>query len=64
MLVDNLRKAHRGNYGVILSLLGCLDHGVSTKQLVDKIIDSCKFRASIYRLFEAKDAYIVQAIMS
>lgn len=30
-----------GNYGVILSLLGCLDNGISTKQLVDRAIDAC-----------------------
>lgn len=42
MLMDSLRKAHMGNYGVILSLLGCLDHGMSTKQLVDKVIDACR----------------------
>ncbi|OBZ72108.1 Paladin [Grifola frondosa] len=40
-LLDNLRKAHMGNYGVILSLLGCLDHGLKAKKLVDRIIDSC-----------------------
>ncbi|KAG6832796.1 hypothetical protein H0H92_009414 [Tricholoma furcatifolium] len=39
-LLDNLRKAHMGNYGVILSLLGCLDHGLQSKKLVDKIIDA------------------------
>ncbi|KAG6846271.1 hypothetical protein H0H93_014938, partial [Arthromyces matolae] len=39
-LLENLRKAYNGNYGVILSLLGCLDHGLSSKRLVDKIIDS------------------------
>ena len=31
-----------GNYGIILSLLGCLDHGLKAKKLVDKVIDSCK----------------------
>lgn len=31
-----------GNYGVILSLLGCLEHGVKAKKLVDKVIDVCK----------------------
>lgn len=30
-----------GNYGVILSLLGCLEHGVKAKKLVDKVIDVC-----------------------
>ncbi|OCH86618.1 hypothetical protein OBBRIDRAFT_890367 [Obba rivulosa] len=40
-LLDGLRKAYMGNYGIILSLLGCLDHGLSTKKLVDKVIDSC-----------------------
>lgn len=41
-LLDNLRKAHMGNYGVILSLLGCLDHGLRAKKLIDRVIDSCK----------------------
>ncbi|THH21421.1 hypothetical protein EW146_g157 [Bondarzewia mesenterica] len=40
-LLDNLRKAHMGNYGIIQSLLGCLDHGLHAKKLVDKVIDSC-----------------------
>jgi hypothetical protein len=31
-----------GNYGIILSLLGCLDDGLQAKKLVDKVIDSCK----------------------
>ncbi|KZP23754.1 hypothetical protein FIBSPDRAFT_1042612 [Athelia psychrophila] len=40
-LLDNLRKAYLGNYSVILSLLGCLDHGLDAKKLVDRLIDSC-----------------------
>jgi hypothetical protein len=40
-LLDDLRKAHTGNYGVILSLLGCLDNGLQTKKLVDRVIDDC-----------------------
>ncbi|KAG1838839.1 inositol hexakisphosphate-domain-containing protein [Suillus tomentosus] len=40
-LLENLRKAHQGNYGVILSLLGCLDHGLQAKRLVDRVIDAC-----------------------
>lgn len=40
-LLDDLRKAHMGNYGIILSLLGCLDDGLKAKKLVDKVIDSC-----------------------
>ncbi|KAF8071749.1 inositol hexakisphosphate-domain-containing protein [Lyophyllum atratum] len=39
-LLENLRKAHMGNYGVILSLLGCLDHGLQSKKLVDRVIDA------------------------
>jgi len=39
-LLENLRKAHIGNYGVILSLLGCLDQGLQAKKLVDRVIDS------------------------
>ncbi len=34
VLLENLRKAHLGNYGVILSLLGCLSHGLRAKRLV------------------------------
>ena len=40
-LLESLRKAHNGNYDIILSLLGCLDHGLRVKRLVDKVIDSC-----------------------
>ncbi|KAF8525934.1 inositol hexakisphosphate-domain-containing protein [Hysterangium stoloniferum] len=40
-LAENLRKATNGNYGIILSLLGCLDNGLAAKRLVDKVIDSC-----------------------
>ncbi|KAI0707157.1 inositol hexakisphosphate-domain-containing protein [Earliella scabrosa] len=40
-LLEALRKAHMGNYGIILSLLGCLEHGVKAKKLVDKVIDVC-----------------------
>ncbi|KAL6297864.1 inositol hexakisphosphate-domain-containing protein [Sparassis latifolia] len=40
-LLESLRKAHMGNYGIILSLLGCLDHGLKSKRLVDRVIDSC-----------------------
>ncbi|RPD74988.1 hypothetical protein L226DRAFT_508637 [Lentinus tigrinus ALCF2SS1-7] len=40
-LLEALQKAHMGNYGVILSLLGCLEHGVKAKKLVDKVIDVC-----------------------
>ncbi|KAG7089324.1 hypothetical protein E1B28_011021 [Marasmius oreades] len=39
-LLDNLRKAHMGSYGIILSLLGCLEHGVRAKKLADKVIDA------------------------
>jgi hypothetical protein len=40
-LLDDLCKAHMGHYGIILSLLGCLDDGLKAKKLVDKVIDSC-----------------------
>ena len=30
-----------GNYGIILSLLGCLEHGLKAKKLVDRVLDSC-----------------------
>ncbi|KAI0317069.1 inositol hexakisphosphate-domain-containing protein [Amylostereum chailletii] len=41
MMLENLRKAHMGTYGIILSLLGCLDDGLKAKKLVDKVIDAC-----------------------
>ncbi|KAH9915114.1 inositol hexakisphosphate-domain-containing protein [Fomitopsis serialis] len=40
-LLESLRKAHMGNYGIVLSLLGCLDHGLKSKKLADRVIDSC-----------------------
>ncbi len=42
-LLENLRKAYMGNYGVILSLLGCLDQGLHAKKLVDRVIDASMF---------------------
>ena len=32
-----------GNYGVVLSLLGCLENGLKAKKLVDTVIDDCKW---------------------
>ncbi|RXK36343.1 hypothetical protein M231_06380 [Tremella mesenterica] len=40
-LLEQLRKAHMGNYGFVLSLLSSLDHGRQMKRLVDAVIDSC-----------------------
>lgn len=40
--MDSLRKAHMGNYGLILSLLGCLEGGLHVKKLADRVIDSCE----------------------
>ncbi|RXW17535.1 hypothetical protein EST38_g8313, partial [Candolleomyces aberdarensis] len=40
VLLESLRKAYLGNYGVIQSLLGCLDHGLQSKKLVDRVIDA------------------------
>ncbi|KII85117.1 hypothetical protein PLICRDRAFT_45241 [Plicaturopsis crispa FD-325 SS-3] len=40
-LLESLRKAHQGNYAAILSLLGCLDNGLQSKKLVDRVIDAC-----------------------
>ncbi|EJD48990.1 hypothetical protein AURDEDRAFT_161927 [Auricularia subglabra TFB-10046 SS5] len=40
VLMDSLRKALLGNYGVVLSLLGCIDDGLHIKRLVDDIFDS------------------------
>jgi hypothetical protein len=41
--MDNLRKAHMGNYGLMLSLLGFLEGGLHVKKLADRVIDSCEF---------------------
>ena len=46
-LLTSLRKAHMGNYGIILSLLGCLEHGLKAKKLVDTVIDSCRCYTSL-----------------
>ena len=32
-----------GSYGIILSLLGCLEHGLEAKKLADTVIDSCMY---------------------
>ncbi len=36
-----------GNYGIVLSMLGCLEHGMKSKKLVDKVIDVCAYRYPI-----------------
>lgn len=41
-LLDDLTRAVRGNYGIVLSLLGCLDDGTFVKKLVDAVVDSCE----------------------
>ncbi|QRW17895.1 paladin [Rhizoctonia solani] len=46
-LMDNLRKAHMGNYGLVLSLLGCLEDGLHVKKLADRVIDSCDHVANL-----------------
>ncbi|CUA76059.1 Paladin [Danio rerio] [Rhizoctonia solani] len=46
-LMDNLRKAHMGNYGLILSLLGSLEGGLYVKKLADRVIDSCDHVANL-----------------
>ena len=55
-----------GNYSVILSLLGCLDHGVSTKKLVDRVIDSCASGLNFHEVLGIVliYAYALQVIMS
>lgn len=40
--MDNLRKAHMGNYSLMLSLLGFLEGGLHVKKLADRVIDSCE----------------------
>ncbi|CAE6436067.1 unnamed protein product [Rhizoctonia solani] len=47
MLMDNLRKAHMGNYGLVLSLLGSLEGGLYVKKLADRVIDSCDHVANL-----------------
>jgi hypothetical protein len=42
-LLEQLRKAHMGNYQIVLALLSSLDNGREIKRLVDDVIDSCKF---------------------
>lgn len=40
-MLEQLRKAHMGNYQLVLSLLSSLDHGRQMKRVVDAIIDNC-----------------------
>ncbi|KAK4685163.1 hypothetical protein P7C73_g4998, partial [Tremellales sp. Uapishka_1] len=40
-ILDQLRKAHMGNYQIVLSLLSSLDNGREMKRLVDRVIDAC-----------------------
>lgn len=40
-LLSSLRRAHGGNYAVVLSLLGVLDHGPAAKRTVDAVVDAC-----------------------
>ena len=40
-LQQNLVKALNGSYQLILSLLGCIDNGLSVKKLVDRVINAC-----------------------
>jgi hypothetical protein len=47
-LLESLRKAYAGNYDIILSLLGCLDDGLQSKKLVDRVIDASKPRYFLY----------------
>lgn len=46
-LLESLRKAHMGNYQVVLSLLSSLDNGREVKRLVDALIDTCGFPFAI-----------------
>lgn len=46
-LLESLRKAHMGNYQVVLSLLSSLDNGREVKRLVDALIDTCGFLFAI-----------------
>ncbi|POY76292.1 hypothetical protein BMF94_0487 [Rhodotorula taiwanensis] len=41
MLLENLRSALLGSYDLVLSLLSCLDDGLSAKKVVDTVIDHC-----------------------
>ena len=43
--MDNLSRAAKGNYDIVLSLLSCLDRGLEAKALVDSVVDDCKFRS-------------------
>jgi hypothetical protein len=40
-MLEQLRKAHMGNYQLVLSLISSLDHGRQMKRVVDTIIDNC-----------------------
>jgi hypothetical protein len=37
-----MRKAHMGNYQIVLALISSLDQGRRIKRLVDEVIDCCE----------------------
>ena len=40
-IMDNLRKACRGEYSIIQSLASVLENGTMTKRLLDHVINKC-----------------------
>lgn len=41
-LLEQMRKAHMGNYQIVLALISSLDGGRQIKRLVDEVIDCCE----------------------
>jgi hypothetical protein len=46
-MLDALRRAHAGGYGVVLSLLGVLSDGAGAKRRADGAIDACDHVANL-----------------
>lgn len=56
ILMDNLRAASAGDYGVVRQLAGLLDEGLENKALVDTAIDACAHVTNL------RDAILIERV--
>lgn len=62
LLLNSLRSARNGDYGVIGQLVGLLDQGDYNKRIVDKAINACSQVINLrHSILEARVRYAVEA---
>ncbi|PWN31661.1 uncharacterized protein FA14DRAFT_127972 [Meira miltonrushii] len=62
MLLNALKNAKEGNYGVIGQLIGLLDHGDDNKKAVDLAIDACSHVINLrHSILESRVRYSIAA---